>query len=76
MDADTAKIARIARSRPEYEDGRVAYIKGIESIDCPHARGGPRGSWLVGWLDARTISRLGHIFRKHDLSLPITEPNE
>jgi len=55
-------------------DGHDAYEAGHDIDTCPYPQGPPfdnrRVSWMTGWLDARTVDHLGHIFRKYDLRHP------
>ncbi len=59
------------RKSPEYIEGKTAYAAG--HVECPHEKGGgngKRGDWWTGWFDARTLDRLGHIFKRCGMTYP------
>ncbi len=55
------------RKLPECKQGNYAFLSG--SVDQPEEKiqGDKRIAWFLGYLDARTNSRLGNIFQKYDL---------
>ena len=55
-----------------YEQGKLAYCAGQPSSDNPFPPIGgssaERIRWFDGYFDARIVARLGHIFRKWNLT--------
>jgi len=44
-----------------------------EDLFCPYrlpGSGTKRRAWMTGWLDARTVYRLGEIFERHAMVYP------
>lgn len=67
MSVKTPKL--IQRDGPIYAEGREAFRDGRDI--CPYPTSDPkRCEWWAGWLDARTIHRLGHVFQKYKLEYP------
>lgn len=58
------------RKKKEYAQGQEAFEREMTIEDCPHVKGARKIAWLAGYYDARTYSRLGHIFRKYRLRWP------
>jgi len=56
------------RRTSEYHAGRNAFKRGKKVNHCPHVSGLKRISWLIGWYDEQTWSRLWHIFRRHRIT--------
>ena len=69
----TFEEVRMRRERAKNE-GKIAFNAGETKNPYPSdlGSGAERIAWWDGWLDQRTISRLGHIFKKYDLSYPPT----
>lgn len=59
-----------ARRMPEYSHGKQAFFDDLDVDDCPHVKGFKRISWMCGWYDERTRSRLGHIFKRRNMQWP------
>lgn len=59
-----------ARKLAEYDDGKQAFLDGLDVDDCPHRSGFKRIGWMCGWYDERTRSRLGHIFSHRKINWP------
>ena len=53
-----------------YLAGKCAFSDGVTVDNCPHEKGIDRQRWMNGWYDARSYSRLGHIFDKWNLKWP------
>lgn len=67
MDVKTPKL--IDRGGPVYVEGKIAFRNGKDV--CPYPTSDPnRCTWWAGWLDARTVKNLGHIFAKYKLEYP------
>lgn len=58
------------RRTSEYHAGRNAFKRGLKVDQCPYPSGLKRISWMIGWYDERTWSRLGHIFRRNRIAWP------
>ncbi len=58
MKKKAIKTEDIPRGTPQYIQGRESYENG--SDDCPYPKGNHcRVGWWCGYLDARTVDRLG-----------------
>ena len=59
------------RDIPEVRAGERAFEKNVLLDDCPYPKGNARRTpWMTGWYDGRMRARLGHVFKKHDISWP------
>lgn len=47
----------ITRGGKEYCEGRAAFVEG--ESECPYVSGPARMNWWSGYLDRRTVARLG-----------------
>ena len=67
-------MSKRIRDNKSYHHGQRAYKRGKNWTACPYKTGGrvqlERTSWLTGWLDNRTNSVLGHIFKKYETTFP------
>jgi len=61
----TPQNLRCARTTSEYWLGAQAYKTGLRFTDAPF-QGDTAVYWWIGYLDARTEKRLGHVFRKYE----------
>jgi ribosome modulation factor len=53
-----SKLALLRTPAPDYEaEGKAAYAKGVQDIDCPYSSGEPQKRWLDGWFAAEEESR-------------------
>lgn len=66
----THEVDEANRRTSEYHDGRRAFRNSRKVDDCPHVSGFKRISWMVGWYDERTWSRLEHIFSRNRITWP------
>lgn len=50
-------------------EGRKAFESGVAVEDCPYPMGSKekRINWMTGWLDARTWTERGAMFRKYGI---------
>jgi ribosome modulation factor len=48
--------------------GRVDYFAGKSMDDNPYKKSTQKTQWFIGWLDARTETKLGHLFKSTDNS--------
>jgi hypothetical protein len=64
------RILANVQESPEYAEGELSF-RMLEPIDaCPYLVGDERAAWLAGYLDTRTLCRLGHVFDKFDVCWP------
>jgi hypothetical protein len=51
----------------QYKEGKEAFEQGKDLDDCPYEsnhKDDHRLEWMRGFLDYRTLRRLGHVFKK------------
>lgn len=71
MTPQNLENAKKVRDCIEYSSGKKAYEEGQGKEACPHVTGdGRRAGWFTGWLDARTLSKFGRLFKKYNLEFP------
>ncbi len=56
------------RQRIEYTEGRRDFNRGEH--ENPHLSGDARTAWWMGYLDARTIKRMGPVLQRLGQSFP------
>ncbi len=77
MDEITFKEAAMRKLKAEKEGG-VAFREGVEENPYPSDMGsgamsGLRIAWWTGWYDAKVFKKLGHIFKKYNMTWPPTK---
>lgn len=65
--AATTRYKRDARGTREYVEGVTAFASDTAVNQNPYPKGFKRWSWYVGYLDARTYSRLLEVFERWDI---------
>lgn len=71
MSATFTAIMTEAKQAAAYKAGQLAFEQNMTMGNCPYSPKDNRYlDWLDGFLDARTRSRLGHIFEKWGMKYP------